>query len=779
MYTEFFGLREAPFNSTLDPRFFFASPQHEEALACLVYAVAERKGLVVVTGDVGTGKSLVTRILNERQSQDTHSAVISSSHVAGTDFLTEICREFQIPVEAGFNTMEVLASLEEFLLAQSAKELPVVLVVDDAHALSETNLEQLRLVSNLEISGGKLLQIVLSGQQDLNQRLQRASSRQLRQRVFRNFHITRLSRDLTGSYIRYRLEVAGLPDSKVFDDQAVDIIHQYADGIPRLINNLCDNLLLSAYSDTMLTIDRKRVNAVIDEIMSKPEASGEGQLSGAPDDVDQAISEITNQYVHSLESQIGELESAAADTDQRIHELHRLSAKLQAQELKLSEHQPAIDAKIRDLHRLTAKLAEQEQSLSNHEKSLTQRVEELQGLSERLDSQDSRLAKREAKLTQQLREVQRLSAGLVEQDAQLSDRANFIDKKLANRQVSFDRELNECKRAINRKWEVIKQLIAQYETKEASRNKRLALVDQRLARFERFKPELEEREAKLEKTLGKSEQMLQKLSDVRQETVDAGIHLQQLMEKTDLMLSQPREIMARAERQLKQVNRMAEIVHKASDSLQHTVRESVWSSKKLTEEGKELAKQLEGVEEDASESIKKLEERCSRTHELREILRQVYGESTSKVEQFRELLAESEKVMARLPKQLEQLRDNAVHPARLMKELRSVGSATERNLHDGQVRLTELRTMIQRAEKARRSIEALINATRKVADSRRAVPVARAGGELSAIPKPDPLGTKIDSLTEAVRKARGRSTSNLPPIGKTPNETITTEPQKT
>ncbi len=249
MYTDFFGLREAPFNSTQDSRFFFPSPQHEEALACLVYAVQERKGLVVITGDVGSGKSLAIHMLVKRLGSNAEAVVLSTSQLAGMDLLQGVCREFQVPVDAGSNTMETLASLEEYLLSVAGKNRPAVLVLDDAHALSETNLEQLRLISNLEVSGSKLVQVVLAGQQDLNQCLQKNSAKQLRQRVFRYRHITRLSSDLTRSYIRFRLEVAGQVDSKIFEDSALELSHEYSNGIPRLINNPCDNLLLSAYTD--------------------------------------------------------------------------------------------------------------------------------------------------------------------------------------------------------------------------------------------------------------------------------------------------------------------------------------------------------------------------------------------------------------------------------------------------------------------------------------------------------------------------------------------------
>ncbi|MCZ6651886.1 MAG: AAA family ATPase [Planctomycetota bacterium] len=767
MYTDFFGLREPPFNSTQDSRFFFPSPQHEEALACLVYAVQERKGLVVITGEVGSGKSLAIHMLIKRLGSDAEAAVLSTSQLAGMDLLQGVCREFQVPLEASSNTMESLAALEEYLLAVAGKNRPAVLVLDDAHALSETNLEQLRLISNLEVSGGKLMQVVLAGQQDLNQCLQKNSAKQLRQRVFRNYHITRLSSDLTRSYIRLRLQVAGQDDSRIFQDAAIELIHEYSNGIPRLINNLCDNLLLSAYSDDTKTIDRKRVNLVIDEMMASSQAHDAGVSDGCPDDVEQAISEITNQYVRSLEAQIGELETAGADTDQRIHELHRLSAKLQAQELKLTEHQPAIDAKIRDLHRLTATLQAQEESLGQREKAVTLRVEELQALSERLDVQDNKMSEREIKLAQQLRNVQRLSASLAEQDAKLDERADFIDKKLANRQVSFDRELNECKRAINRKWEVIKQLMAQYESKETTRTKRLATMDQQLLRFEKSRGAIADIAKRQDELVNRSRQAQLDLENKAKQTEQAGAHLGQLLQKADIMLNQPKELMATAERQMEQVERMTQIVQKATDALQKTVRQSLGSSKKITAEGRELSQRLEGLEEDASASLKDLEERCAKTHELREVLRQIYDQSASRVQELGTLMTETERAMAKLPKQLDQLRENSVHPTRLMKELRSVGSAAERNLHDGQLRLAELRTMIERANKARRSIEALVTATRRVADNRRS---AAAPGQISTAAEglgesqSTALADKIDSLTETVRRSRGRGWPTRSPL---------------
>ena len=347
--------------------------------------------------------------------------------------------------------------------------------------------------------------------------------------------------------------------------------------------------------------------------------------------------------------------------------------------------------------------------------------------------------------------------------------------------MSFDRELNECKRAINRKWEVIKQLMAQYETKETTRTKRLAAMDQQLLRFEQSRGAVADTTKLQDELVKKAKQALLGLENKTAQTEQAAAHLGQLLQKADIMLNQPKEIMATAERQMEQVDRMTRIVQKATDSLQKTVRESVGSSKKLTAEGKELSQRLEGIEEDAVASLKELEERCAKTHELREVLRQIYDQSASRVQELGALTTEAERAMTKLPKQLDQLRENSIHPTRLMKELRSVGSAAERNLHDGQLRLAELRTMIERANKARKSIEVLVNATRRVADNRRSPaapgpisPTAAGQGENQSTA----LADKIDSLTEAVRRSRGRgwpARSQLAPSNTSPPVAGTTD----
>lgn len=807
MYTEFFGLDSPPFNSTLDPNFFFAGPQHEEALASMIYTVQEGKGLVVVTGDVGSGKTLLSHLLKHRLGQSAEVACVNQSHLVAADLLHSICREFQLPIDDSFNTMELLAALEEFLLTQRSKSKMAALILDDAQALTTSHFEQLRLVSNLEVANGKLLQIVLLGQRELMSRLQKPSLKQLRQRIFRSAHVTLLSRDLTEKYITFRLQVAGATSTRLFDEHTLDLIHQFSNGVPRLINNLCDNLLISAYSAGVRIINSERANDVIDEMMSAAEASSGPGIDDESADVDHAFSDITSQYVDSLEHQISELESASAGTDQRIQEVHRLSAKLQAQELKINENQVSLDAKIRDLHRLTVTLQEQERSLNVRERTVATRIEEMQSLSERLETQDHKLIEREAVFKQQSRDLGKMTervgeqiAAVTLQDQRLTERAKLIDQTLANRQVSFDRELNECKRHINHKWEEIRELVTQYEAKESETVKRIASVDQRLRRFDQIRSQLTKQEADIaalsEKTrqeLGEldhkyarfiedgrnyhddlvknanathehmvsrikrdQDELLARSRAAQTEAEVAADHLSHFIENATIMLNQPKEIMAKAAQQMEQAGRMTSIV-------QHSLE----AARKVKSEAEDTFQKLQECETGAHGTLKRIANQSAKTHQLRELLGKIYKQANGQVEQLKNLVGDGQKLLAYLPKQLEQLREDTSHPTKLVKELRTIGSVTERNLHDGQVRLGELRTMIGKADRARQSIEAMINATRRIAEIRR--PKEQPGQEIISSPittvsaprKPDTLTKKIKSLTEAVRKARSDSTDRL------------------
>ena len=262
MYVEFFGLRELPFNNTPDPRFFYSTPNHEEALASLIYAVKERKGFVLLTGEVGAGKTLITRMMVRHFGAHIAFANINHAVDNADDLMAAICTEFDIPINERDGPTSMVRALHDYLLAQFAQNIPVVLLLDEAQNLPADGFERLRMIGNLEADDAKLLQIAIVGQPELRQRFASPKLRQLGQRIFRSFHLPALSREATEGYIRHRLSVVTDEPDKVFSVDAIDEIYRVSRGLPRVINTICDNTLLSAYSANRRDIDRAFVRSV-------------------------------------------------------------------------------------------------------------------------------------------------------------------------------------------------------------------------------------------------------------------------------------------------------------------------------------------------------------------------------------------------------------------------------------------------------------------------------------------------------------------------------------
>ena len=268
MYAEFFGLRELPFNNTPDPRFFYSTPDHEEALASLIYAVQERKGFVLLTGEVGAGKTLLSRMMLRHFGARITSANIHHAVPQVSDLMESLCTEFELPVDPQASRPALVHALHDFLLAQFAKDTPVALVLDEAHTMPVEAFEQLRMIGNLEADDAKLLQIVILGQPELQRRFASPEFRQLRQRIFRTFHLPALDRRASGEYIRHRLAIASAPTLEIFDHSAIDRIFEHSQGLPRLINTICDNAMLSAYSADRHRIDGEFIESVITQMMT-------------------------------------------------------------------------------------------------------------------------------------------------------------------------------------------------------------------------------------------------------------------------------------------------------------------------------------------------------------------------------------------------------------------------------------------------------------------------------------------------------------------------------
>ena len=285
MYCDFYGLVSPPFNNTPDPRFFYNTPEHEEALASLLYAVQQRRGFVMVTGEVGAGKTLLSRVLTQSLDNTTRTAMIHNSRLDEIELLIQICRELELPVDANPSKGRMLERLNQFLLQCYAANQTVVLILDEAQNLSDDLFEELRMMGNLEADDAKLLQIIILGQPELRDRLAQPQLRQLRQRLFRSFHLAALSSGQTADYIRHRLAVAGAK-TQLFTPDAMDLIHRCSGGLPRVINQLCDGALLTAYGQSRKEVTRHIVQVVARELI--PGQPGDLAVDESPPQIGRA-----------------------------------------------------------------------------------------------------------------------------------------------------------------------------------------------------------------------------------------------------------------------------------------------------------------------------------------------------------------------------------------------------------------------------------------------------------------------------------------------------------
>lgn len=267
MYTSFFGLNEKPFSITPDPRYLFMSERHGEALAHLVYGVTESGGFMQLTGEVGTGKTtLVRTLLANRLPDNADVAVILNPQLSAIEFLQTICEELGVSEVASPDSSKALIdALNHYLLSAHADGRRTILVVDEAQNLARDVLEQVRLLTNLETSKQKLLQIILIGQPELRDLLARNDLRQLAQRITGRYHLEPLSREETALYIEHRLRVAGAV-GEVFDAGAKKSVFRLSQGVPRLINVICDRALLGAYSRESRHVSRRYVRRAAAEI---------------------------------------------------------------------------------------------------------------------------------------------------------------------------------------------------------------------------------------------------------------------------------------------------------------------------------------------------------------------------------------------------------------------------------------------------------------------------------------------------------------------------------
>lgn len=265
MYTAFYGLREKPFSLTPNPAFLYLSDSHREALAHLVYGLEQGEGFIVLAGEVGTGKTTLCRSLLERIEADTEIAILFNPSNNDIELLQSISEEFGLPVERR-SRRQLLTGLNEFLLECHRGERRVVLIIDEAQNLSASTLEQIRLLSNLETATSKLIQIILLGQPELEEKLDSDSLRQLRQRVTVRWSLRPFSPKDTAAYVNHRLYVAAGADREIFTPAALRELHRLTGGIPRLVNVLCDRALLVGYAESEHRVGARRLRQAAREV---------------------------------------------------------------------------------------------------------------------------------------------------------------------------------------------------------------------------------------------------------------------------------------------------------------------------------------------------------------------------------------------------------------------------------------------------------------------------------------------------------------------------------
>ena len=306
MYKRFYNLQRNPFEITPDPSFLFATKKHNEALAALYYGVKRRKGFVVMTGDVGTGKTLLVRCLLQVLNRANVSyAYVFNPRLSPVEFLQYIAGDFRIPT-AGKSKSDLLLDLGSFVIGRHQKNLTTVLVIDEAHHLSADLLEEVRLLTNLETAQEKLLQILLVGQPELDEKLDSSDLRQLKQRIALRSHLGSLELEETRGYVYCRLQLAGHTNpAQVFPMDTILELHRQSRGFPRLVNTLCENALINGYAKQSRSITPEIIEEIAADFrLNVVHASTVGQaMLGSSEEVERAARTLLDLYSHLRNAQ--------------------------------------------------------------------------------------------------------------------------------------------------------------------------------------------------------------------------------------------------------------------------------------------------------------------------------------------------------------------------------------------------------------------------------------------------------------------------------------------
>ncbi len=281
MYLKYYGLKEVPFGLTPDPKFIFKTESYLEAISTIKYGIEQGKGIVVVTGEVGTGKTTTLRSAIQQFSSSVLPAYIFNPFLTVPEFFEQICGGFRLELGKSASKPERLNAIGRLLVSRHARGQRTALIIDEAHGLPPEVLEEVRLLSNFETSSEKLLQMILCGQPELRETLNRTQLRQFKQRISLRCSLKPLSAFEVNEYIRFRLKVAGAERVNLFDAEAVALISRVSQGVPRVINNICDNALLYGFAGDCEVIGDELVWEVVNALdLDAPDLAMVAQLDG-------------------------------------------------------------------------------------------------------------------------------------------------------------------------------------------------------------------------------------------------------------------------------------------------------------------------------------------------------------------------------------------------------------------------------------------------------------------------------------------------------------------
>jgi len=709
MYCEFFGLRVPPFENTPDPGFFFNTPEHQEALASLLYAVQQRKGFVLLTGEVGTGKTLLSRVLLQQLDESVRTAVITNSRLSEIELLGQICREFELPAPRSTTKAELLERLEKFLLDHYAADEPVVLILDEAQNLPDELFEELRMMGNLEADDAKLLQVVILGQPELRRRFGQDAMRQMRQRLFRSFHLGPLTRQQTGQYIHHRLAVSGGDGQALFSAEAIDLIHLHSGGLPRMINQLCDAALLTAYGQSSRQVTADTVKLALDDHRETADAipSQTGvnadqitrRLDALQERIEQA-SEAPSPTVDSL--QISNLQNSSQRLWERVHLFAR---QLDQREQKLNRRIARYQQRLRDQNEeRTQQWARQ---LERIEQQLTARIEHYQ------QRAATETQQRDQRLGEQVEAaVGKAYEALAEGPQTHAIRGQLGDLQRAHDELAqrFEKAADDAARQQEALSEQVRQALGKAE-RAVAQMQDVGGVVQKLAALERASPQVAQHMAQLSERVQQREQWL------------AG-QVHNAVEHACQTLTQ---------RNQTDVGRMRVSTEKLAAQLARAEKRAA-----------ELVAELKQTAVKASAYISRLAEQGARSQRLIDSFVRLNEAAARQGRRLHEQLTHAAHLHEQVPQDLLQAQAAADASRDLAATLTAANASASQQIESGAKQIVQIEAAINAAEVAavnlRRQMDAAENTRRHVADNT-AEPADR---QVSSTPPSDPQADRVE-----------------------------------